>query len=323
MMLSALAQAADLLSSNAYRQAAIRAAEFLWRHNRQAPGRLWRVHLGGQSSIPATQEDYAYLAEGLLRLYDLTGNDSWLERARELSDAMLDRFLDPAGGFFMSEAEQGITAMSRPKDDGSDNAIPSGSSVTLRVLQMLWKRTGDPVYRRQAEGLIGGFAAAVERHPTGYAYLLTGIDDLRHGELSARGYAAQGGIRLHGSLQALQDDKRLLQVRLRIPEGWHINANRPQSDKLIATELQLTETQLGWQMAPVTYPRPTQQKLAFHNEPLAVYTGDIQLQALLEQSGAAPDRSPLAVEVRLQACNDRICLPPEQVRLNIPQSDQY
>ena len=33
--------------------------------------------------------------------------------------------------------------MSRPKDDGSDNATPSGSSVALRVLQMLWNRTGE------------------------------------------------------------------------------------------------------------------------------------------------------------------------------------
>ena len=98
MMLSAFAQAADLLHSSAYKQAAIQAGEFLWQHNRQAAGRLWRVHLDGQSSIAATQEDYAYLAEGLLHLYDLTHEPKWLERAQELADAMLERFLDPRWG---------------------------------------------------------------------------------------------------------------------------------------------------------------------------------------------------------------------------------
>jgi hypothetical protein len=129
MMLSAFAQAADLLSSDTYRKAAVRAGEFLWQHNRRSEGRLWRVHLDGQSSVHATLEDYAYLAEGLLHLYDLTAEETWLQRARELTKALLERFIDPAGGFYMSEADVGITAMSRPKDDGGDNAIPSGSSL--------------------------------------------------------------------------------------------------------------------------------------------------------------------------------------------------
>jgi hypothetical protein len=321
MMLTALAQAADLLQADEYQQAARRAGEFLWQHNRQDTGRLWRVHLAGQSSIAATQEDYAYLAEGLLHLYDLTQDAKWLGRAQELTEAMLARFLDPEGGFFMNEVEADITAMSRPKDDGSDNAIPSGTSVALRVLQMLWQRTGNMIYRDQANGLIGSFAASIERHPTGYAYMLSGIDDLRNGELSAHGYAAQGRIRVVGRLRSLADSKHLLNLAIQIPDGWHINANQPRSDDLIPTELQLGKPQSAWKLAPVTYPEAKLETLAFQNEPLAVYTGEIQLQALLESITATPDLFPLGFQLTLQACNDEVCLPPEQVELWIALAD--
>ena len=315
MMLSALAQAADLFKSDTYRQTAVRAAEFLWNHNRQSAGHLWRVHLARQSSIPAAQEDYAYLAEGLLHLYDLTQDGKWLARARELADAMLERFLDPAGGFFMNESDAGITAMSRPQDDAADNATPSGSSVALRVLQMLWVRTGERGYRDRANGLIGRFAVSIERHPSAYAYLLTGIDDLREGELSAGGYAAQGGIRLQGSRRSLEDAKQLIELTIRIPNGWHINANRPRSDDLIGTEMQLAGEDPAWRLSPVTYPEAKQERLDFSPDPLALYTGEIKLQALAERIAAPVGHSPLRLRITLQACNQAVCLPPDRVEL--------
>ncbi len=287
MMLSAFAQAADLLASEPTDRPPNRQGNFSGSTTASHPERLWRVHLDGQSSIAATQEDYAYLAEGLLHLYDLTAEKKWLQRARELADAMLERFIDPDGGFYMNEADAGITAMSRPKDDGGDNAIPSGSSVALRVLQMLWQRTGSLGYRDQANALISGFAGSIERQPSGYAYMLTAIDDLRNGELSARGYAAQGGIRLDGSLQPLGDEKSLLSVDIDIPEGWHINSHQPNSQDLIPTELKLPVAGSQWQMAPVTYPQHNMQQLAFQSEPLAVYEKRIQLQAMVERLSKA------------------------------------
>ena len=54
--------------------------------------------------MPALQEDYAFLAQGFLALYDETGQPQWLERARELTDTMLGRFWDPVGGgLYMAE----------------------------------------------------------------------------------------------------------------------------------------------------------------------------------------------------------------------------
>ena len=318
MVISAFAQAADLLGSADYRQAAEKAGEFLWRHNRPSEGALWRVHLDGKSSINANQEDYAYLAEGYLYLYDLTSEAKWLERSRELADAMLKRFQDKDGGFYMNEGEDEVfTGMSRPRDGGTDNAIPSGSSVALHVLQMLSERTDKHDYKVAADALITYFAGNIGQQPNGYGYLLTALENLNHGALTARQYAANGGIRLQGRLQVLDEKKQLLNVEINIPQGWHINSHQPKSADLIPTELRLSDGASGWQLAPVTYPQESTQKLAFQSEPLSVYTGRIQLQALVERAPTADNRLMLPVELSLQACNNEVCLPPEQLTLRI------
>ncbi len=317
MMITAFAEAAGLLDSDAYRRAAETAAEFLWQHNRRGPGQLWRVHLDGRSSIPAAQEDYAYFAEALIALYDLSGDPQWLQRARELADALLERFLDAEhGGFYMNEAEAGITAMGRPRDEGADGATPSGTSVALRVLQQLSLRSGEPRYRQQTDGLIGRFTPTLESQPHNYSYMLTAMLDRVQGEMGAQSYAAQGGIRLRAELSKPVDGTRLLQVRLEIPPGWHVNSDQPGNPDLIGTRLSLPPDS-GWQLATVSYPQGEALKLGFQPQPLSLYTGQVTLQARLEPLTEAPSTLTLPVEIRLQACDDLVCLAPEQVRLRI------
>jgi uncharacterized protein len=319
MMITAFAQAADLLNDPNYRKAAERAANFLWQHNRPAPGRLWRVHLDGRSSVAGTLEDYAYAAESMLYLYDLSGERQWLDHARELADSLIERFLDPdGGGFFMSEADAGITAMGRPRDDATDNAIASGSSLALHLLQRLWVRTGETGYRLQLERLIGRFAPVLQKQPHNYGYLLTAFTSHLQGELGPRTYAAQGDIRLQGRITRQSDDLRRLSISIDIPPGWHINSGDPGQEALIGTRLQLAPEVDGWRLERAEYPPGEAKHLAFQDAPLSLYTGRVELKALVTSTKGSPGAVTLPVSVRLQACNDEICLPPETATLRLP-----
>jgi uncharacterized protein YyaL (SSP411 family) len=314
MMISTFAQAGLLLDEPRYTDAAVRAAQFIWDHNRASDGELSRVHLEGNSSIAGQQEDYAYFAESLLHVYDATGNDHWLARAEEVANGMLTHFWDESGGiFYMSRDEGQLTTLGRPKDQGFDNAIPSGSSVALRVLQMLDARVANFEYGKRAKTILATFANAINQSPTNFGYMLAGASDLRNGELSAQRYVARGGVRA----TARQTDASHIVVDISIPEGWHINSSQPLQDGLIPTSISIDSAKGGWQLGKVSYPEPVTATLGFQKEPLSVYAGDIQIQVKVDADEKNSARI-LPVQLGIQACNDKICLPPEKVALHLP-----
>ncbi len=315
MMISTLAQAGVLLDEPGYTDAAVRAAEFVWQHNRQDTGELWRVHLDGSSSIKAQQQDYAYLAEALVHVYDATGNMIWLQRAREIADGMLADFWDvDNGGFYMSHIQGLLTSMGRPRDGGTDNATPSGSSVALRVLQMLAARSDNFEYGEHAHATLAAFAGLINRNPSSFGYMLSGASDLQFGELSAQRYVARGGVRA----RAIQTGADQITVDISIPQGWHINSNKPLQKDLIPTSLFINDNAVGWRIDKIQYPEPVTTKLGFQSEALSLYLGNVKIYLQLD-SNANPSRI-LPLQLGIQACNDRICLPPEKVALRLPVS---
>ena len=316
MMISTFAQAGVLLDEPRYSDAAVRAAQFIWDHNRASVGELSRVHLNGSSSIAGQQEDYAYFAESLLHVYDATADDHWLARAEEIANGMLTHFWDESAGiFYMSRDEGQLTTLGRPKDQGFDNAIPSGSSVALRVLQMLDARVANFEYGKRANTILATFANAINQSPTNFGYMLTGASDLRNGELGAQRYVARGGVRA----TARQTDASQIVVDISIPEGWHINSSQPLQEGLIPTSISIDSAKDGWQLGKVSYPQPVTATPGFQKEPLSVYDGDIQIQVQVKVD--ADDKKSariLPIQLGIQACNDKICLPPEKVALHLP-----
>ncbi|MEM7562018.1 MAG: thioredoxin domain-containing protein [Pseudomonadota bacterium] len=315
MMISTFTQAAVILESENYLNAATRAAEFIWQNNHKAAGELWRINLHGDSSIPALQQDYAYLAEAMLHLYDATESNIWLERTIGITRTMMSKFWDTEnGGFYMNQADLQITGMSRLSDGGVDNAIPSGNSVALRVLQMLAQRTENYEYRKQSQALLAAFAGIINQAPINFAYMLTGATDLQEGELGSRTYVAKGNI----AVEARQTGEQQISVSIEVPKGWHINANKHFQKELIATDLKILDTDRGWNINQVSYPAPKISRLGFLSEDLSLYEGLVKIEVNLD-SPASPHRI-VALHLTVQACTDKVCLAPEKVELRVAMS---
>jgi uncharacterized protein YyaL (SSP411 family) len=166
-----------------YADAAITAADQILAGLLGADRRLSRSWKDGRATGGGVLEDYADLADGLLALYDATADERWFTTARSLADAIIDRFGDPAGGFF-DTADDHEALVTRPKDV-QDNAVPAGSSMAASVLLRLGALTGDARYRAAADSAIGGVVPYLTRYPTGFANWLSaahlvveGIDEL-------------------------------------------------------------------------------------------------------------------------------------------------
>ena len=313
MMIVALSEVAQILDEPRYRTAALRAAEFLWRTSRQNNGELWRSRFDGRSSVPAVQEDYAWLADGFIHLYDLTRDPHWLERAEVLVATMNRLFWDgKAGGYFMNTDAVGVATMARPKDS-TDGAVPSGNAVALHVLAKLAQRTGEEAYRRTANTLLAAFANSINQSPTVYSYLLRGAQQLANGAAGPQQYAARGAIKVNAQMQA-----NTLVVDIAIRPGWHINAHKTLQEKLIPTVVGLEKPVPGWHSGAVSYPTPVLKTLGFLREELALYEGQVRITMNLQQTDPAVAGSLIPVALRLQACDDSVCLPPERRVLQVP-----
>src|SRR6185436_16463801 len=189
LMIGALSDAARLLQDRdpdaaaRYRDAAIAAAGAILAGLRRPDGRLGRSWKDGRSTGEGVLEDYADLADGLLALYEATFDERWFVAARDLADAILDHFVDPAGGFF-DTADDHEALVTRPKDV-QDNATPAGSSMAATVLLRLAALTGESRYREAADAAIATVTPYLARYPTGFANWLSaahssveGIDEL-------------------------------------------------------------------------------------------------------------------------------------------------
>jgi uncharacterized protein YyaL (SSP411 family) len=176
LMLAAFAEAARIMPRPDYIDAAQANAEFLYQHMRQENGRLLRTwKAGAKAKYNAYLEDYAYLADGLLALYQTTFNEKWFIWAQELADIMLEHFKDPDGIGFFDTSDDHENLIQRPKDM-QDNAVPSGNAMAAQVLLKLSLYTGNGRYWDVADVAVRGMISRMSQFPTGFAHWLCAAD---------------------------------------------------------------------------------------------------------------------------------------------------
>ncbi len=169
-LVDALGQAAMIFSRKDWLAVATDAAEYLW-HLHFSDGRLRRTSRDGVvGSAAGILEDYAAFALASVRLAQIHATPTWLTRAEQLLEVIMDQFDDAGGGFFdtAADAEQLYT---RPQDP-TDNATPSGLSTAVHALRAIAELTGDGRYAARADQAAASAAELVRRAPRFAGWLL-------------------------------------------------------------------------------------------------------------------------------------------------------
>ncbi len=94
---------------------------------------LYRSWKNKRSTINAFLDDYAYVIQACIRLYETTFDEHWLRRAELLAVHTIDHFLDSGDGFFLYAGKYGEKLIARRKEI-FDNVIPASNSVMARNL---------------------------------------------------------------------------------------------------------------------------------------------------------------------------------------------
>ena len=173
LMIAALAKAAIVLDEPVYLDAAEKAAEFVL-HSISKGERLLKRYRNGVAALDAHLDDYAFMAWGLLELYEATFSTKYLSQALDLMNIMVEDFWDDKNGGFFLGSDQSEKLIVRSKT-AYDGAIPSGNSVAVMNMVKLTRITGNTNWAELAEKTIRAFSEDVNRAPTGYTLMLTGF----------------------------------------------------------------------------------------------------------------------------------------------------
>ena len=174
LMLKSFAEAASILGREDYRRAAVANGSFLLEALRR-DGRLLRTYRDGRAHLNGYLEDYAFVADGLLALYEATFDPRWLEEARSLADGMVDLFWDEGESTFYDTGKDHEALVVRPRDV-FDNATPCGSSVAVGMLLHLSVLMDESEYSRIAIASLRSIQHYLAQAPMGMGQWLCALD---------------------------------------------------------------------------------------------------------------------------------------------------
>jgi uncharacterized protein YyaL (SSP411 family) len=165
LALTAFAKAAFILNDQRALQTAVKNAEFLEREM-ISDGRLLRSWKDGAAKLNGYLEDYAFVVEGLLTLFQVNGDFNCLKLAQRLTETQLELFWDSEKGSFFYTSSDHEKLIVRPKEY-FDNAIPSGNSTSALNLLTLARITGKDEYQSRADSLLRSIGTSLARFPLG------------------------------------------------------------------------------------------------------------------------------------------------------------
>jgi uncharacterized protein YyaL (SSP411 family) len=170
LMISALAKGTQILGDPGYYQAAVKAARFILQHQVK-DGRLYRIWAGGKASVPGFLEDYAFLANGLLDLFETDFDPSWLTEAGRLMERLEANFLDPKEGIFLNVARDQEAPLVK-SFLVTDQSMPSGNSMAALACWRLYRFTGHQQYLKRARAILSRLQGQARQDPLEYPHLL-------------------------------------------------------------------------------------------------------------------------------------------------------
>ncbi len=173
LMISALAKAAQVLQDEKYLKAAQNSAQFIKEHLYEK-GRLGRRFRESEAKFTASLDDYAYLIQGLIDLYESDFDEQWLSWANELQKKQDEIFWDKeTGGYYFSE-EGGLLPGRNKRFD--DNARPNSNAVSALNLLRLFNFTLHQPYRKKAKTIFTLAGEMMSRAHNAFAQMFIALD---------------------------------------------------------------------------------------------------------------------------------------------------
>jgi hypothetical protein len=170
LMISAFVKGYRISGESKYLNAALTASNF-YRKQFEKYGILYRVFKDNKSNLNAYLDDYAYLINSIVDVFEVTGDSDYLDFAIKLSDYLIEHFWDDKNGNFFFTADDHEKLIIRPKSN-YDLSMPSGNSVAANAFLRLNCLTQKEKFYKITQKILELQASIAAENPFAFGYLL-------------------------------------------------------------------------------------------------------------------------------------------------------
>lgn len=153
MMVNALIDAYIVFNMPDYLKRAEKSMQFLFDKMLVANSELFRSYKNGNVKIKAYLDDYAFMIQACIKLFQVTGKQIYAEKAKRMTDYVIKHFYDKQTGMFFYVSDIEFNLIVRTKEL-SDNVIPSSNSVMAKNLDKLGLIYSNPDYIKKAKTMV-------------------------------------------------------------------------------------------------------------------------------------------------------------------------
>ncbi|MDI1256170.1 MAG: thioredoxin domain-containing protein [Flavobacterium sp.] len=150
-----------------YKEIALRNANFIVTQQLQKDGSLNHSYKDGKSSIVGFSEDYATVIDAFIAVYQITLDEKWLAKAKQLTDYALVNFWDKKSNLFYFTSNT-ATALIARKIEITDNVIPCANSILAHNLFLLGHYYSDATYTETAQHMLNNVKKSALESPAEY-----------------------------------------------------------------------------------------------------------------------------------------------------------
>jgi len=136
IMLKGFVDGYKAIKDDNYLEIAIENANFIKKNLWTSEGNLLHNFKNGKSTINGYLEDYCFVIEGFIAIYEVTFEEKWLHDAKQLTDYCLEHFYDESNQFFAFTSNLDTPLIAKHFET-EDNVIPASNSVMASNLQKL------------------------------------------------------------------------------------------------------------------------------------------------------------------------------------------
>lgn len=168
LMISGYAAAYKTFGDEKHLEKALKNAHFLWKNQYDKKDGLLHNYKKGISSISGFLEDYAFVIEAYLDLYEVTFDEEWIERAQILSKESIDNFFNSEQKMFYFSANKDALLIAR-KMEISDNVIPASNSSIARSFHRLGLLLDDRSLLDISNNMLAQVSPRISSYGSGYS----------------------------------------------------------------------------------------------------------------------------------------------------------